>query len=150
MKPLIERQLKNKIKDEDVADLLFAIELASMDLVPQLKSAKRMRENSVSSITINELKNRKRIIEFIFARMIFSKICREQYTIQAIADYLGLISHASICKYLKNFPQDIRYISGFRAFYMEVIRILKGINTRRESTEETIKSILANHQISES
>lgn len=143
---MARHQLKNKITDEEVSDLLFAIELASMDLISQLKSAKRMREKSVISITINELRSRKRITEFIFARMIFSKICHEQYTVQAIADYLGIISHASICKYLKNFPQDIRYISGFRVFYMEVSRILKGITTRRESAKETNESMLANHQ----
>ena len=147
---MIQRPLKNKIKDEDVADLLFAIELVSMDLISQLKSAKRMRENSVSSITINELRNHKRITEFVFARMIFTSFCRQQYTLQAIANYLQIKSHASVCKYLNNFPSDILYVSKFRAFYMEVSRILKGINTRRESTEETIKSILANHQISES
>ena len=133
-----EGQLKNIIKDEEIKDLLFAIEQASPPLIPKLKSATRINDPQVSAITISELRSRKRITEFIFSRMIFSHLCRDQYTLQAIADYLGLKSHASICKYLENFQWDVRYVSGFRQFYIEVSRIIEGIRSQRELGQRSL------------
>lgn len=128
-------RLKTEICEDDVSDLLQAIEIASTLFMSQLQSRGRKNRDKVECVTASLLRGKGSKQEVIFAREVFAEKCRRGHTIQSIARYLNSGDHASVCGYLRNFEYDYKYVPSFRAFTDEVDRVLNELQNHDQPGE---------------
>lgn len=128
-----DRLKKSEITPQDAQQLLSAMEMASERFVGCLKSDRREKMPDIERITLQELRSKKRIMEYIYSRMIFAHHFSQTHTLMAIARFLGIKAHATISNYLKNYESDFMYVRGFRRYSWEVTRLMR---TNKEPSGE--------------
>ena len=109
------------------------MEMASERFIGCLKSDRRVKMPDIERITLQELRSKKRIMEYIYSRMIFAHHFSQSHTLTAIARFLNLKSHATVANYLQNYESDFLYVSGFRKYSWEVTRLMR---TNKETNGE--------------
>lgn len=82
----------------------------------------------IMGVTFPEITGRKRIKKYVYARMIFAHLCREQgATIVTIARDMQH-HYTTVIHYLKKYNDDYRFTPGFREYANDVNRHLSKDN----------------------